>query len=249
MPEPKTLIEAVRHFTDLDVCNEYMIGVKWPTGVITCPKCNGEAIGRITSRRMFQCKAKECRKQFSAKVNTIFEDSPLPLSSWFVAVWCIANAKNGISSCELARALGIRQPSAWFMLHRIRMAMKTGDFRKLNGEVESDETFFGGKAKNMHKKRREQEIQGRGAVGKTIVHGLLERTSLDDPSQVRCTVVPNTEATTLMPIVAQNVEEGTTVYTDAFDKLMGKLVQVGKRSADRAGKAWKKKKAAKKKKR
>jgi transposase-like protein len=101
------------------------------------------------------------------------------------------------------------------------MAMKTGDFRKLNGEVESDETFVGGKAKNMHKARREQEIQGRGAVGKTIVHGLLERTCLDDPSQVRCTVVPNTEASTLMPIVAQNVEEGTTVYTDALSSYGG----------------------------
>lgn len=221
MPEPKTLIEAVRHFSDLDVCHEYMIQVKWPDGKISCPKCGGENIGRIASRRMLQCKAKDCRKQFSAKVNTIFEDSPLPLSSWFVAVWCIANAKNGISSCELARALGVRQPSAWFMLHRIRMAMKTGNFRRLNGEVESDETFVGGKAKNMHKARREELIQGRGAVGKAIVHGLLERTSLDDPSQVIANVVPNTEASTLLPEIARNVEDGTTFYTDAAQAYQG----------------------------
>ncbi len=141
---PKTLLEAVRHFSDLDVCHEYMIGVKWPDGKITCPKCGGTEVGRIASRRMIQCKAKGCRKQFSSKVGTIFEDSPLGLDKWFVAVWCIANPKNGISSHELGRALGVRQPSAWFMHHRIRLAMKTGSFRKLSGEVESDETYVGG---------------------------------------------------------------------------------------------------------
>src|SRR5580704_14429152 len=102
---PPTLLEAVRYFSDLDACHSYMVSIKWPDGKIVCPKCGGDKIGEIKSRRMFQCKAKECRKQFSAKVGTIFEDSPLPLSSWFVAVWCIVNAKNGISSCELARAL------------------------------------------------------------------------------------------------------------------------------------------------
>lgn len=120
--EPKTLIEAVRHFTNLSVCHEYMIGVKWPDGKIVCPKCGADKIGRVNSRRMLQCKAKECRKQFSSKVDTIFEDSPLGLDKWFVAVWSIANAKNGISSCELGRALGVTQKTAWFMLHRIRMA-------------------------------------------------------------------------------------------------------------------------------
>lgn len=189
MNEPQTLIDAVRHFADLDVCHAYMIGLKWPDGKITCPKCAGENIGVIASRRMLQCKSVECRKQFSAKVGTIFEDSPLPLSQWFVAVWCIANAKNGISSCELARALGVTQKSAWFMLHRIRTAMRTQSFRKLDGEVESDETFVGGKADNMHKWKRDKRILGRGAVGKTIVHGLLER-----GGEVRARVVPNIEA-------------------------------------------------------
>src|SRR5438552_1556571 len=117
---PETLIEAVRHFSDAKVCFDYLIGIKWPDGNITCPKCGCNRIGTIGSRQMLQCKDKACRKQFSAKVGTIFEDSPLPLSSWFVAVWSIANAKNGISSCELGRALGVTQKSAWFMLHRIR---------------------------------------------------------------------------------------------------------------------------------
>lgn len=215
MSEPKTLIEAVRHFTDLSVCHEYMIGVKWPDGKITCPKCGGDKIGRIDSRRMLQCKAKECRKQFSSKIDTIFEDSPLGLDKWFVAVWSIANAKNGISSCELGRALGVTQKTAWFMLHRIRMAMRSGTFRKMTGTVESDETFVGGKAANMHAEKRERVIQGRGAVGKTIVHGILERGTDTTPSQVRATVVPNTDAGTLVPEIAKNVERGAEVFTDA----------------------------------
>jgi transposase-like protein len=123
---PKTLIDAVRYFTDPQICHAYMVNLKWPDGKIVCPHCGGDKIGEIKTRRLMRCKAKGCRKQFSAKVGTIFEDSPLPLSSWFVAVWSIASAKNGISSCELARALGVRQPTAWFMLHRIRLAMKTG---------------------------------------------------------------------------------------------------------------------------
>lgn len=217
MPDhgPQTLLEAVRHFTDLDTCHEYMVGVKWPDGRIVCPKCGGTEVGRIDTRRKFQCKAGACRAQFSSKVGTIFEDSPLGLDKWFVAVWCIANAKNGISSCELARAIGVRQKSAWFMLHRIRAAMQTGTFSKLDGEVESDETFVGGKVANMHAKRRAKIITGRGAVGKAIVHGLLERTTEDGPSQVRASVVLDTDAQSLLPNVLANVEEGATVYTDA----------------------------------
>src|SRR6266576_3411729 len=136
---PQTLIEAVRYFSDLDVCHNYMLSIKWPDGKITCPKCGGENVGNIASRRMLQCRAKGCRKQFYEKVGTIFEDSPLGLDKWFVAVWVIANCKNGVSSCELARAIGVQQKSAWFMLHRIRCAMETNSFRQFNGEVESDE--------------------------------------------------------------------------------------------------------------
>ena len=125
MNEPETLIDAVRYYADRKTCFETMLSVKWPDGKIVCPKCHGELIGKIESRSMLQCKLKVCRKQFSVKVGTIFEDSPIGLDRWFVAVWCIANAKNGISSHELGRALGITQKTAWFMLHRVREAMKT----------------------------------------------------------------------------------------------------------------------------
>jgi transposase-like protein len=212
---PKTLLDAVRYYTDPKVCFETMLAVKWPDGRIVCPKCGGDAVGVVTSRRLLQCKAKDCRKQFSVKVDTIFEDSPLGLDKWFVAVWCIANAKNGISSHELGRALGVTQKTAWFMLHRIRRAMKLKTFRKLNGEVEGDETFIGGKAKNMHASRREKLIRGRGAVNKAIIQGLLERTQGDDVSEFRGWVVRDTSADEMIPNVTRNVEPESHLYTDA----------------------------------
>lgn len=129
MSGPETLMDAVKYFADAKVCFETMLAVKWPDGRICCPKCDSDKVGVIRSRSMLQCKAKDCRKQFSVKVGTIFEDSPLGLDKWFVAVWCIANAKNGISSCELARACGVTQKTAWFMLHRVRLAMKTKSFQ------------------------------------------------------------------------------------------------------------------------
>ena len=214
--QPKTLIEAVRHYSDLDVCHQHMVAIKWPTGQVTCPKCGCENIGEIKSRRMFQCKAKDCRKQFSSKVGTIFEDSPLGLDKWFVAVWCIANAKNGISSHELHRALGVTQKTAWFMLHRIRLAMQTKSFHKITGEAESDETMIGGLAKNMHPKKRREKIRGTGASGKTIVQGVLER-----GGKVRCAVVPNQKRHTLQPLIRECVESGATVYTDALKSYAG----------------------------
>jgi transposase-like protein len=217
MPDtyPKTLIEAVQHFSDLDVCHEYMLKLKWPDGNITCPECGCDRIGHIATRRLLRCK--ECRKQFSAKIGTIFEDSPLPLSQWFVAVWCSANFKMGISSHELARTLGITQKSAWFMVHRIRLAMTTPSFRKLNGVVESDETFVGGLSANMHAAVRARRIRGRGTIGKAVVHGLLERNTSKkaQDSQVIAAVVPNTEAATLVPAISANVDQNAVVCTDA----------------------------------
>lgn len=219
--EPATLLEAVRHFSDLDVCHNYMIALKFPDGKFVCPKCGGTKVGEIKTRRMLRCNTGGCRKQFSAKVGTIFEDSPLGLDKWFVAVWSIANAKNGISSCEVARALGVTQKTAWFMLHRIRVAMTTSGFRKMDGEVESDETFVGGKAANMHKKKRERVIQGRGTVGKTVVHGLLERNLEGGTSRVRAVVVPSTESSELQPEVKRNVEPGAALFTDAHASYTG----------------------------
>lgn len=222
MPDtPKTLLEAVRYFSSLKVCFETMLAVKWPEGNPACPKCGEVNVGVITSRSMLQCKAKHCRKQFSVKVGTIFEDSPLGLDKWFVAVWCIANMKNGISSHELGRALGVTQKTAWFMLHRVRLAMKTPAFRKLNGEVEGDETFIGGKAANMHKHKREKKIKGRGAYGKAIVQGLLERTVGDNVSQFRGFVVPNTTEESLQVNVLRNVEPESHLYTDAAPSYIG----------------------------
>ena len=206
---PKTLLEAVRYFSDLKVCNQYMRRIKWPDGKPTCPNCGSAKIGEIATRNMLRCNEKGCRKQFSYKVDTIFEDSPLGLDKWFVAIWCIANAKNGISSHELGRALGITQKTAWFMLHRIREAMKTRSFRKLRGEVEVDETFIGGRAENMHKAQREKRIRGRGAVGKAIVQGLLER-----GGEARMNVISNTNRETLQPPVRRNVAFGASVYSD-----------------------------------
>ena len=165
---------------------------------------------------MFQCKAKDCRTQFSAKVGTIFEDSPLGLDKWFVAIWCIANAKNGISSHELHCALGVTQKTAWFKLHRIRLAMQTKSVHKFDGEVESDETFIGGKAKNMHPAKRKAKVAGRGGVGKAIVHGLLER-----GGKVHCTVVADQKRKTLGPIIRHHVTTGCTVYTDSLKSYVG----------------------------
>lgn len=213
---PKTLLDAVRHFSDVGVCFRYMTQIKWPDGNITCPKCGGNKIGVIASRSMLQCKSKDCRKQFSVKVGTIFEDSPLGLDKWFVAVWSIANAKNGISSCELARALGVTQKTAWFMLHRIRLAMRTRTFTKFAGPVESDETYVGGKAANMHWEERQRKITGRGGVGKTIVHGILERGTEEKASQVRAEVIDAADSETLRHRLAVNVQRDSTVYSDAL---------------------------------
>jgi transposase-like protein len=211
---PESLMEAVEFFADLDGCHAYMERLKWPDGVVRCPHCTGETIGRIASRRMFQCKG--CRKQFSVKVGTIFEESPLPLNKWLVAVWCITNAKNGISSCELARAVKVTQKTAWFLLHRVRTAMHSGTFEKIAGVFESDETYIGGKAKNMHHSRRQEKIKGTGGVGKAIVHGLLARGAKGVASKVRATVVPNTKGKTLTPIVRESVVSGSHVYTDSL---------------------------------
>jgi len=213
MSTPNALIEAVTYYSNPDVCHALMIQVKWPKG-IECPHCGakGDRIGQVATRRMIRCK--DCRKQISTKVDTIFEDSPLPLTKWFVAVWCIANAKNGISSCELARALGVMQKTAWFMLHRIRTAMETGSFQKMDGPSEADTTYIGGKAANMHKARREKVITGRGASGKTAVHGVLQRPDGQTHSTVRAAVIGSETSHSLMAQVRTHVRYGARVFTD-----------------------------------
>ena len=149
---PETLTGAIRYFGDANTCHEFLAGMRWPKGV-RCPRCNSKKVGDLMkSRRIWNCKS--CKKQFSVKVGTIFEDSPLGLEQWLPATWMIVNAKNGISSCELARGLGVTQKTAWFMLHRIRLAMQNGFIGKFSGRVEADETYIGAKARYMHKDKR-----------------------------------------------------------------------------------------------
>ncbi|HEX4738129.1 MAG TPA: IS1595 family transposase [Allosphingosinicella sp.] len=169
--EPRTLMEAVRYFADPDVALQHMVELRWPNGV-TCPTCKRRDVRFIPTRRIWECRAKHSRKQFSAKVGTIFEDSALPLDKWFVAIWMVANCKNGISSYEMGRALGITQKSAWHMNHRIRLAMKLGTIEKMDGHIEADETYIGGKAINRHKG---DPRRGPGTADKVGVVGALQR--------------------------------------------------------------------------
>ena len=210
---PLTLMEAIRYFADPDVAVQFMASIRWPDGA-QCPLCESKNVGYISTRRVWQCKA--CKKQFTVKLGTVMEDSPISLDKWLAAIWMIVNAKNGVSSWEIHRALGITQKSAWFLLHRVRLAMQTGSFEKLSGQVEADETFIGGKARNMHKDKREAKIKGRGAVGKAIVFGVLER-----KGEVRTKVVANRDAETLQGAVRENVESGSEVFTDSLPSYDG----------------------------
>src|SRR5438477_4332613 len=232
---PETLTGAIRYFGDAEKCHNFMVAMRW-SNEVSCPNCGYKDIGKLVvvtknrkgeslkvHRRVWNCK--NCRKQFTVKVGTIFEDSPLGLDKWLPATWLIVNAKNGVSSCELARTLGVTQKTAWFMLQRIRLAMQDGSIEKMKGRVEADETFIGGKARNMHKGKR--KIQGTGGLGKTAVMGLLERNSPDESSRVRCKVVESVRRHDLDSQVRQNVEKGSEIYTDAlrsYDRLADEYV-------------------------
>jgi transposase-like protein len=215
---PTTQQEAIIYFSDSRVCHDFMVQMRWADGV-ACPRC-GDMDVRYSEtksakpRRLWNCYG--CKKQFTVKVGTIFEDSPLGLEKWLPCIWLIVNAKNGISSCEISRALGVTQKTAWFMAHRIRLALQQGSFEKMSGQVEADETFIGGKASNMHKSQRAKKIQGRGSVGKAVVLGLLERSAKGKPSKVLAKVVPDTSTQTLVGEIRYHVEEGSEVYTDAW---------------------------------
>src|SRR5271154_2977521 len=213
--EPKTLMEAVRFFADADRTLATMVELRWPNGV-HCPTCGRADPRFIATRRLWECKEKHPRRQFSAKVGTIFEDSPIDLGKWFAAIWMVANCKNGISSYEMHRALGASQKTAWFIDHRIRLAMQTGTFLKMTGEVEADETFIGGLARNMHKHERARKIKGTGGSGKAAVLGIVERGSEERTSRVKTSHVPNVKRRTLSPEIRATVEPGSAIYTDAL---------------------------------
>jgi transposase-like protein len=209
--EPKTLQDAILYFAYADNCIAYLVARRWKNGVV-CPTCGSESVAYVASRRLWQCKTRHPKAQFSIKVGTIFEDSPIGLDKWLLGMWMLANCKNGISSYELHRATGISQKSAWFVLQRIRLAMQ-GDGEKLSGHVEADETFVGGKIQNMHRrsKRKLQATQD-GNWGKTVVLGLLER-----EGRVRAAVAPTRKYYEVHGNVMANVEEGSTLFTDEFE--------------------------------
>ncbi len=213
MDTPKTLLQAVRFFSNLDNCEAMMRRSRWPGGIPVCPECESKNIGEIKTRRLLRCR--DCRRQIYTKRGTIFEDSPLGLDKWFVAVWAIANCKNGISSHELARALGVEQKTAWFMLHRIRTAMEIEEGGKFDGPSEADTTYVGGRAENMHKAKRERVLKGgRGSTGKTAVHGVLNRANLIEPSQVRAIVLSREDGETLIGEIRRRVKPGADIFTD-----------------------------------
>lgn len=217
---PQTLQQAIEFFSDPINCDNFMVELRWPNGV-ACPRCGNMDVRFLANQRRWECKAKHPRRQFSSKVGTIFEDSPLPLKSWLMVVWMVSNCKNGISSYEIHRAIGVTQKTAWFMLHRVRLAMQATGGGLLGGEVEIDETYIGGKARNMHPGRREK-AKGRTWGGKVAVMGLLERTSAKGKSKVRTAVLPDTKRNALMSRVVDNVEDGAKVYTDelkSYDNL------------------------------
>jgi transposase-like protein len=217
---PKTLIQALRYFSDLDVAHEFFVNVRWPDGVVKCPHCGATGAKYLAKYRRYECVNKHPRRQFTVKVGTIMEDSPLGLDKWAVAFWLEANAKNSISSYEVHRALGITQKSAWFMQHRIRLAMQTESFTMMgaNGSpVEADETFIGGLARNMHRSRRERTITGTGGAGKAAVMGLLDRHGGGKGhSTVRTFVMDKLNRDSLHPVIHKHVEAGALVFTDAM---------------------------------
>lgn len=213
--EVKTLQQAIRYFKDEQTCIDTVAALRWPDGIPTCSKCVGKDHYYLATQKRWKCK--KCGRQFSVKVGTIFEDSPIPLDKWLTALWLIVNCKNGVSSYEIARDLGITQKSAWFMLQRLRLALKDRSFKKLGGGnadsvVETDETWIGGKVQNMHKtKKTKYMLDTRGKdFNKTIVQGFLDR----DVRKVRAKVIPNVKRETLQKEVLAAVKYGTKVHTD-----------------------------------
>jgi len=210
---PKTLLEAITYFAKPGVALRYLARMRWPNGPF-CPRCGEMEPRFLKTRQLWQCRG--CKRQFSVKVGTIMEDSPISLDRWLCGIWMVANCKNGVSSYELHRDLGITQKSAWFLLHRIRLAMEVGGgIEKMLGPVEVDEAFIGGKVKNMSKSKRAALAQGPGGIGpqgKAIVMGMVDRNS----KQIRAKVVPNAKSENLLPPVFANVKPGAKVFTDAL---------------------------------
>ena len=208
--QPKTLQEAIIYFAEEDNAIEYLRSRRWPDSNAVCPTCGSADVRYIATRKLWECKTKHPKRQFSIKVGTIFEGSPIKLSKWMCAVWMLTNCRNGVSSYEIHRSLGVTQKSAWFMLQRIRLAMQDeDDGGTMGGEVEVDETFIGGKARNMHKDKRAEKITGTGGKNKAIVFGLLERGGC-----ARAMVVNRRTRRTLHAKIKKHVRAGSSIFSD-----------------------------------
>ncbi len=220
MREPKTLQEAILYFSVPENCLTYLVARRpeWKNGVI-CPVCGSTKVSFLQHQLRWQCSSHHAKRQFSVKVGTIFEDSPLGLDKWLPAMWMLQNCKNGVASHEVARTLGITQKTAWFMLHRIRLAQQDKHgraFRKFGGDVEVDETFIGGKSRNMHKARRARVITGTGGKDKAIVMGMLER-----GGTVRTFVMDNRRKRAVQEQIRQHVEAGSAIFSDELKSYDG----------------------------
>ena len=229
--EPKSLQDAIVYFSNPDNCIAYLAAKRWPNGVV-CPICGSESVSEFNAKRKtWKCAKHHSKREFSVKVGSLAEDSAIGLDKWLTALWLLSNCKNGISSCKLARDLDVTQKTAWFMLHRIRLALQDESFGKLTGDVEVDETFIGGKARNMHLDKRERRITGTGGKDKTIVFGALER-----GGKVRTAVVTNRKRSALQTEVRNHVEAGSALYSDALKSYDGLAQEYAHQVIDHAEK-------------
>jgi transposase-like protein len=233
--EPTTLQQAILYFANADNCVQYMIERRWPDGVVICPTCGRNDVSYVAKRRVWQCKSRHAKSQFSAKVGTVMEDSPVALDKWLLAMWMVANCRNGVSSWEMHRTLGVTQKTAWFLLHRIRMAMGNTPNGKLGGTdggpVEVDETFVGADPRKMHADRRLEMVRKRNEIpnwkatekytSKVPVMGMLDRES----RQIRAKVVPNVRRETLQNEILDHISDGSKVYTDSSTSYLGLKAQ------------------------
>ncbi len=223
---PKTLREAIIYFADYANCHKAVEAIRWPDGVVKCPTCGSDKVTYLAKSRVWKCYGKHPRAKFSLKVGTLFEDSAVPLSKWLPALWLLVNCKNGISSHELARALGVTQKTAWFMLARLRMALQLPQGNRFSGHVEADETFVGGRARFMHKGKKARVLKGRqsGTFGKVAVMGVLERNSPERSSRVATQIVPNVRRHNLQGELRKKIKTdgSVTLYTDALASYLPK---------------------------
>jgi transposase-like protein len=206
---PSTLQEAILYFAEYENCKTFLMDLRWPDGKVVCPQCGSDKVTYLQNAKLWKCYGGHDRPKFSLKTGTIMEDSPIGLDKWLTAMWLIVNCRNGISSCEMSRDLGITQKSAWFLDHRIRFALHQGSFEKPSGHVEVDETFIGGKARNMHKAKRAEKITGTGGKDKVIVMGILER-----GGYVRTSVLDNRKKKAIQAHVREHVEAAAAIFSD-----------------------------------